>query len=284
MAKTSTSKTSVTSKAVNKVKSTPQKIIEHAVNTAINTVEKAAQTDVKRTAKRAAKTEKKLQKMQKIVKAAKTEAKRATTMSSNALKLNHSHEEDTQGNNLKNRINQKIQEIISQPKEVTFYYDKRQQIVLLGLYSIISLLVYMISETIVSTGLYNNWFLLVVLIVTQVLTLLALAAIFYVVIIPPKLAVVNKEGIKIDHNQLLKWQDIALAEEKYTSYISRRPFMALHLKDGALAKYRLTLMQKLCKKNIFTAFSIPMYAMRPQDAASIRELIKKHVKYEDNRN
>ncbi|MBR1373360.1 hypothetical protein IJ556_02790 [bacterium] len=284
MAKTSASKTSVTSKAVNKVKSTPQKIIEHAVNTAINTVEKAAQTDVRRTAKRAAKTEKKLQKMQKIVKAAKTEAKRATTMSSNALKLNHSHEEGMQGNNLKNRINQKIQEIISQPKEVTFYYDKRQQIVLLGLYSIISLLVYIISETIVSTGLYNNWFLLVVLIITQVLTLLALAAIFYVVIMPPKLAVVNKEGIKIDHNQLLKWQDIALAEEKYTSYISRRPFMALHLKDGALAKYRLTLMQKLCKKNIFTAFSIPMYAMRPQDAAAIRELIKKHVKYEDNRN
>ncbi|MBO5285025.1 MAG: hypothetical protein J6B00_04020, partial [Alphaproteobacteria bacterium] len=72
-------------------------------------------------------------------------------------------------------------------------------------------------------------------------------------------------------------------EEKYTSYLTRRPLIALHLKENALKNYRLTFMQHLCKSNIFTPFSIPMYAMRPEDAAQIRALIKKHAKYIDNR-
>ena len=270
-------KTSVTQKAVNKVKSTPKKIIEHAINTAINTVEKAAQTDVKRTEKRAARTAKKLAKVQKQAKAAQTAVKRATNLSTRANKLNKSNnnKKPSLKTEIKERINEKIQEIVSPIKETTFFYDYRQLLVLLVIYSLFSVFIYLVAYSLQQVSFYNNWLLLILQIITQIFILLALASIFFVVIFPQKLAVVNKDGIKIDHNQLLKWQDIALAEEKYTSYISRRPFMALHLKDGALANYRLTFMQRLCKNNIFTPFSIPMYAMRPEDAAHIRELIKK---------
>lgn len=279
-------KTSVTKKAVNKVKSTPQKIIEHAINTAINTVEKAAQTDVKRTEKRAERTEKKLAKVQKLAKAARTEVKRATNLSSraNKLKSNSTNKKLSHKANFKERINEKIHEIVAPLKETTFYYDKRQLLVLLIIYAIFALFISMTTKCLALNNFYNLTSLAVMQIITEIICLLALAATFFVIIFPQKLAVVNKEGIKIDHNELLRWSDIALAEERYTSYISRRPFMALHLKEGALSKYRLTFMQKLCRHNIFTPFSIPMYAMRPEDAAQIRELLKKQVKYEDNRN
>ena len=275
---------SVTHKAVSKVKETPQKIIEHAVNRAITTVEKAAETEVKRTEKRAARTQKKLKKVQKQAQAAQTAVKRASSLSNSANRLSETNLETISSQNIKNKINRKIREIITPIKETTFYYDHRQLIVLLGIYSLIAVFIYIISECLLNCNLFNNWLLLIVLIITQVLSLLALISIFFVVFFPQKLAVVTNDGIKIDPNQLLKWEDIETAEEKYTSYISRRPFMALHLKDGTLSKYRLTFMQKLCKNNVFTPFSIPMYAMRPEDAAHIRELIKKQTKYEDNRN
>lgn len=277
-------KSSVTKEAVSKVKSTPKKIVEHAINTAINTVEKAAQTDVKRTEKRAERTAKKLAKAQKMAKVAQTAVKRATNLSTRANMLNDDQPQRPSKSKLKDKINEKLQEIVAPIKETTFYYDYRQLLVLLVLYSIISFFVYIVALCLYRVNFYESWFLLGIQIVTEVLCLMALASIFFVVICPQKLAVVNKDGIKIDHNELLRWHDIAVAEERYTSYISRRPFMALHLKEGALRKYRLTFMQRLCKNNIFTPFSIPMYAMRPEDAAHIREMIKRQVKYEDNRN
>ena len=48
-------KASVTKKAVNKVKETPKKIVEHTLTTAINTVEKAASKQEERTQKATAK-------------------------------------------------------------------------------------------------------------------------------------------------------------------------------------------------------------------------------------
>lgn len=281
------SSNSVTKKAVSKVKSTPQKIIEHAINTAINTVEKAAKTDVKRTEKRAARTAKKLEKVRKIADVAKTEVKRAVNLSNKADQLKNEHSESKKSfrpAKIKERINEKIQEMVMPIKETIFYYDRRQLIILSVLYAMITVFIYMIAVCLLQACFYGSWLLLGLQIATEIIGLLALGSALFVTFFPQKLAVVNKDGIKIDHNQLLKWHDIAVAEEKYTSYINRRPFMALHLKEGALEQYRLTFMQKLCKNNIFTPFSIPMYAMRPEDAAHIREMIKKQVKYEDNRN
>lgn len=276
-------KTSAVHRAVNSVKSTPKKIIEHTVNTALDTMEKAVQTEIKRTNKRVAKTTKKLQKAQSLAKAAKTEAKRASALSSSLDKINHGIEESSSLKKV-SAVKDKIKEMIAPQKETFFYYDRRQLFALTVIYALLAIFVYAISNCLYTYNMFNSWPLLIILIITQVLCLAALASILFVTIIPQTLAITNKDGIKIDHNELLSWHDIELAEEKYTSYLTRRPFMALHVKKATLAKYHLTFMQKLCKANIFTPFSIPLYAMRPEDVAEIRNIIKKHVKYQDNRN
>lgn len=276
---------SIAKDAVTKVKSAPKKIVEHALNTAIQTVEKAAETDVKRATKKAEKTAKKLEKAQKVARVAKSNAKRANNLSHKIEQLNSPKKQSQKlTSKVKGAIKEKIQDIMAPQKEVEFYYDRRQLVVLTALYALLAVFVYIISNCLLMVMMYNNFVLLGFLVATQIFTLGALALVLFVTIVPQRLAYINKDGIKIDHNEMLRWSDIEYAEEKYTSYVSRRPFMALHLKPGAIKNYRLTFMQKLCKKNIFTPFSIPMYAMRPEDSAAIRDLIKHHVKYEDNRN
>ena len=278
ISKKAKSTTSATKRAVDTVKSAPQKIVEHALNTAINTVEKAAQTDVKRTAKRAEKTAKKLEKVQKIAKAAKTDAKRASTLSSKIDKMNHTDK----GNISKVTIKDKIKEIIAPQKEVTFYYDYRQLLVLTAIYALLAVFVYILSAYLIGQDMYGSWWLFGFMVATQIFTLGALASVVYVATMPQRLALINKEGIKIDHNEMLAWGDIEVAEERYTSSIAHRKFIALHVAPENIVKYKLTFMQKLCQGNIFTPFSIPLYAMKPEDAAEIRNIIKRHVKYQDN--
>ena len=72
----------------------------------------------------------------------------------------------------------------------------------------------------------------------------------------------TNEGIKIDHNAFLKWSDVALAEEKYTCWLTRRPIIALHLVPGA--EYRLTFMQHLCRHNVFTTSASQVQAILQQ--------------------
>lgn len=278
-----TPNTSVARRAVNKVKAAPQKIVEHALNTAIDTVEKAAETDVKRTAKRAEKTAKKLAKVQKIAEAAESEAKRASKMSS-SLAGDSEKGVITSGAKLKGVIKDKIKDIITPQKEVSFYYDNRQLIVLTALYMLIAIFVALMWVSLHGVRMYESHVLEAFADTTLFLSLAAFIGVVFVTAIPQRLAFINKDGIKIDHNEMLRWQDIEVAEEKYTSFLTRRPLIALHLKDGAIKNYRLTFMQRLCQHNVFTPFSVPMYAMRPEDAAEIRAIIKKHAKYQDNRN
>ncbi|MBO5039320.1 MAG: hypothetical protein J6C85_07715 [Alphaproteobacteria bacterium] len=260
----------------NLVKKAPEKIVAHALNTAISTVEKAAVTDVKRTAKRAQRTEMKLEKAKKAATAAKKDAKRATGFSATIEKM-EVKEAPTR------KIKEKIKEIITPEKTETFYYDRRQLFVLTVFYALIAGFVFLIAQTAYISCFCFGPILKTFLLITEVLIIAALALTVFVLVFPQKLAVITKKDIKIDHNAPLKWEDVKEAEEKYTSYLTRRPLIALHLKENALKNYRLTFMQHLCKSNIFTPFSIPMYAMRPEDAAQIRALIKKHAKYIDNR-
>ena len=181
------------------------------------------------------------------------------------------------------KIKEKIKEIITPEKTETFYYDRRQLFVLTVFYAIIAGFVFLIAQNTAGCLCFGS-VLKAFLLTTEVLILAALALTVFVLIFPQKLAVITKKDIKIDHNMPLKWEDVEEAEEKYTSYITRRPLISLHLKENTLQNYRLTFMQHLCKGNTFTPFSIPMYAMRPEDAAKIRTLVKKHAKYIDNRN
>ena len=104
------------------------------------------------------------------------------------------------------------------------------------------------------------------------LALLALAGSLFVAIHPLRLALVTDNEITIDHNVALKWKDIEVAKEFKASYIYTQQAIALHVRKGVT--HKLTFMQKICKNNVFTPFSIPLYAMTPKDAQKIRKIIK----------
>lgn len=161
-------------------------------------------------------------------------------------------------------IKQKLKQILHSAEEEVFYYERRQIILLTVVYAAIACLVWVLTRCMLCAGLFTSWALVVFMTVVMALSLAALASVVFVLIFPQKLAVVTNEGIKIDHNAFLKWSDVALAEEKYTGWLTRRPIIALHLVPGA--EYRLTFMQHLCRHNVFTPFSIPLYAMVPEDA------------------
>ena len=117
--------------------------------------------------------------------------------------------------------------------------------------------------------------------IAVVLTLSTLAFLgsLFVVFHPLRLALVTDETITIDHNHPLKWKDVAIAREFKVRYIYEQQAISLVLKEGVT--YPLTFMQKLCQKNPFTPFSIPLYAMTPKDQDKIRKIIKQKVKYEN---
>ncbi len=165
----------------------------------------------------------------------------------------------------------------------TFYYERRQLILLAVVYAAVACLVWLLTRCMLCAGLFTTWALVIFQTIVMFLTLAALGAVVFVLLYPQKLAVVTPQGIKIDHNQELSWKDVAFAEEKLTSPLSRRPIIVLHLKNGALAKYRLTVMQRLCLHNVFTPFSLPLYAMDAEDAAKLRTLVQKYAaKYQKN--
>lgn len=87
-----------------------------------------------------------------------------------------------------------------------------------------------------------------------------------------RLAVIDEEGIKIDHCALLKWQDIEKAEDSTARCLLRkRKILILHPKEGI--DYRYNPLQKLCMRSDFTAFSFPLYAMSREDENRIREML-----------
>lgn len=247
--------------AVNKVKTAPQKIMEHTVDTALKTVEQAA-------VKQAVRTEKKTQKkIAKAIKKAEREAikkPKKSTMARRAAK----------------QIKEQIKNIIHPGKEEVFYYSRAQLILLALFYALISVVVYYLANCLYAKCLAASTALSIALILTMGLTLAALASAVFVMLFPQKLAVVTSKQIKIDHNAPLLWRDVKLAEEKYSSCISHRPFIALHLKEGVT--YPLTFMQKLCQHNTFTPFSLPLYAMKKEDADKLRKLVKKHAPYQNH--
>lgn len=261
-AKTSKAKETVKAKtktAVSKVKKTPQKIVEHTLNKAIDSVEKAAIKQEKKTvkaiAKKIAKTEKQKQKI---------DNKEAVSKITTAKRSLH-------------RIKDKIKTTVHHNKEEIFYYSTKKLVLLTLAYAFMSFILYGLVNCMYLRGLLNCWCILAPVILVMVLTLSALASAVFVLIYPQTLAVVNSKGIKIDHNEPLLWQDVATAEELRTNGYSYRSIIRLNLKKDA--KYKLTFMQKLCQHNLYTPFSIPLYAMDEKDIEKIRKIVKKYTKY-----
>lgn len=255
-------KTSVTKKAAEKIKQAPQKIMEHTVDKALQTVEKAAEKQIIRQEKAITK------KIKKAVQKAEKQAVKQPTKATLAKRT-------------ANKIKTKIKEILTPEKEEIFYYNQKSLILLTLVYATVAFLVWILANSLQAKGcLANNYALFIILCITMFLSLAALGSAVFVMIFPPKVAVVTSKSIKIDHNAPLLWKDVKLAEEKYTSAISRRRIIALHLRKDA--NYPLTFMQKLCQHNVFTPFSLPMYAIDEKAAERLRHLVKKHSRYKNS--
>lgn len=150
----------------------------------------------------------------------------------------------------------------------TFYYDKKQ-LYLLTIINITLLVTVVILSNTISNSL---WWCSIV----SVICLLSVSASLFVTLMPQRLASISEIGLKIDHNELLKWEDIATAEKIKPSRFSKRKIIVFKLKDNI--SYPLTFMQKISANSPYGAFSIPLYAMTKEDCEKIEQEIEKYVK------
>ena len=87
---------------------------------------------------------------------------------------------------------------------------------------------------------------------------------------------VNDDGIQIDHTQLLRWKDVAYAEEKDIRCCCRKcRIISLVPREGIDYKYNF-----LQKHNCFPPFSVPLYGiLKREDEIDLQKIIADHVKY-----
>ena len=87
---------------------------------------------------------------------------------------------------------------------------------------------------------------------------------------------INDDGIKIDHNKLLKWSQIKKVEKICTAkHLFAKEF--LKITPQKITGYKMSFMQALNTHSGFGAFSIPLYAMEEKDAKKVEKLIKEHT-------
>ena len=177
--------------------------------------------------------------------------------------------------NTKNKKNAKD---VFELKEETFYYDieKLKQFLVFNIFLVFISLKLIYCQHL---GIIN---LKIGVTVVIILSILATLGTLLVYIYPQRLALVTDKGLIIDHNELLKWEDISVAKEVVSYYLLYPQYaIALIVKEGVT--HKLTFMQKMCKNNIFTPFSIPLYAMKKEDREKINLIIKQKVKYESKK-
>ena len=90
-----------------------------------------------------------------------------------------------------------------------------------------------------------------------------------------KMAVIDDEGIKIDHNNKLKWKDIKDAEiVDVRCCFTKKKVLSLNPKKNI--KYEYSFLQK---HNCFPPFSIPLYdIVSPADAVEIYNIVAEKTK------
>ena len=109
--------------------------------------------------------------------------------------------------------------------------------------------------------------------------LLSFTLSLFIALFPPRVALIDEEGIIIDHNVKLKWSDIKKAQKlKVRACLLKREIIRLEPKKGKGKPW--TLMQYISHSSAFGAFSVPLYAMSEKDAKSIEKLLQKHIKIE----
>ena len=86
-----------------------------------------------------------------------------------------------------------------------------------------------------------------------------------------KMAVIDDKYIKIDHCKSLPWRLVVCAEMKTARCCFKKlPIIVIRTKKPI--DYDYNPLQKLCSKMDFTAFSIALYALSPEDEKKITKI------------
>ena len=155
-------------------------------------------------------------------------------------------------------------------KSITFYYSRRK----LGIYLLLNLVLLALAGLFTWIIFPDYSLVYGYALITCVISLLASLIVF---IFPMKLAVLNDESIKIDHNEPLLWSQIKTIEkEGVVCFGVDRSIIKLI--PTKLSNYHKSLMQRITDSSRFGMFSIPLYAMDKKSAQEITKLIEEHVK------
>ncbi len=153
---------------------------------------------------------------------------------------------------------------------VTFYYSRRK----LGIYLLLNMILLALAGLFTWAVFPDYSIIYGYAIITCAISLLASLIVF---IFPMKLATIDDDKIKIDHNEPLLWSQVKSVEKDglVCCGINRS---IIRINPQKLSHYHKSLMQKITDSSRFGMFSIPLYAMDEKSAAEITRLIDKHVK------
>ena len=152
------------------------------------------------------------------------------------------------------------------PRTQKFYYSFKKNYVWL----ILNLLMLIL---LISCGIKHPacwyWWQLQVLITLFIVTLLMWG---YKYMFKHQVAEISEQGIKIDHNHLLKWNDIIAAEYREVDCCFKKlPVISLRVPKHM--RYKYNPLQKRCEKIGFGAFSLPLYDMEKEDIHKLSHII-----------
>lgn len=98
----------------------------------------------------------------------------------------------------------------------------------------------------------------------------------YKYLMKQRLAIIDDEGITIDHCQRLLWKNIENAEERIVS-CGLRKLKVIILNPKAGMEYNYNFLQR--HNGEFTAFSLPLYdVVSAEDAKKLKKIVAKKVK------
>ena len=83
---------------------------------------------------------------------------------------------------------------------------------------------------------------------------------YFLWMFPRRLAHIDENSIQIDHSVPLMWKDVVAARKIVNKHMCGKSIVVFDLKPKVV--YPLTFMQSFCQSTKFTAFSIPLYAMK----------------------
>lgn len=156
------------------------------------------------------------------------------------------------------------------PRTQKFYYSFKKNYI--WLIANITMLVLLISCTIRHPACWF-WWQMQVLLSLFTLTLLMWG---YKYLLKHQVAEISERGIKIDHNHLLKWNDIIAAEYRVVDCCFRK-LPVISLRTPRHLRYKYNYLQRHCEKIGFGAFSIPLYDMKKEDIHKLSHIIVDQV-------